>query len=662
MIEGLRRKLGVVLRRLLGLAEPPGPPPPQAATFRAAFVELLDRAVDRGEAALGDLGPGFFGLVFPPVDADAEATAEERLQPAIDQTLERLTAQRRNVVTLTWTALRDARPPFEPDYRSWAGRHCAWLAGDAGLVFFVELAAAAREVELAAIAFGLEATTDLEHGCVTVRGGEYQVELELPALVAETLWTMVGATSAAHRFAAALPAKFAAYRALGDAIGRRFPGIALQCEGTHWHYQLGDRNDKLSYRRLLRQRRLSHLDNDAFLARATLRDLGESGDGLQRKIKSPRFTAAYPDVVQRSCGGHIVAIAHDDAETTRFVQRTPDDPAERCQHLELLAWMARQQHRFEGHAFRAEVGPLHALCIAGAQAVSLAADPALVAGALAAVGWRLHRVRLLARYEDELLIADAELVDEALDVLQASLRQLCEDLGDDCGDPLQLDLSMVLDQPAAGRCDLREVPGAYFELRDRAQSAQHSGPPGRDHYFRGLCHELLGQPRQSSERFLRALRYDQTDGELNLLVGRALNDLHEFERATSFLEKAVHALPDDADASNSLGVAYQCAGANQDAVRAFERAAALSPEDPTILVNLGRAYFDTDRLELAREVFNRALERSPSLYEAHASLAMLHYRTGEAADALAHARVALAERPDDEVMRELVALLVDDDG
>lgn len=659
--EGLRRRLGGTLRRLLGLSDPAGPTPRQATTFRAAFIDVLDRAVDRGEAVLGDLGPGFFALVFPPADAGADGSPEERLQPAIDQTLARLTAQRRNVVTLTWTALRDAHPPFKPDYRSWAGRHGGWLAGDAGLVFFVELAAAAREVELAAVAFGLDTSIDFDRGCVTVGDGEYQVEFELPALVAETLWTMVGATAAAHRFTAALPAKFTAYRTLGEALGRRFPSLALQCEGTHWRYQLDGTSGKLSYRRLLRQRRLSQLDNDAFLARATLRDLCDSGDGLQRKIKSPHFTTAYPDVVQHASGGHIVAIAHDDAETTRYVPRAADDPAERWQHLELLASMRRQHHRFEGHAFRAEIGPLHALCIAGAQAVSLAVDPALVAGALAATGWRLQRVRLLSRYEDELLIADADLVDEALDVLQASLRQLCEDLGNDCGDPLQLDLSMVLADPPAGHCELRDVPGAYFDLRDRAQVAQHNGPPGRDHYFRGLCHELLGQPSQSSERFLRALRYDQTDGELNLLVGRAFNDLHEFDRATSFLEKAVHALPDDADANNSLGVAYQCAGANQQAVRAFERAAALSPEDPTILVNLGRAYVDTERLEYAREVFNRALERAPSLYEAHASLAMLHYKTGEAADALAHARVALAERPDDEIMRELVALLIDDD-
>ncbi|MBN2361226.1 MAG: hypothetical protein JXR83_17355, partial [Deltaproteobacteria bacterium] len=67
-------------------------------------------------------------------------------------------------------------------------------------------------------------------------------------------------------------------------------------------------------------------------------------------------------------------------------------------------------------------------------------------------------------------------------------------------------------------------------------------------------------------------------------------------------------------------------------------------------------------LEYAREVLHRALERAPTLYEAHASLAMLHYRTGESADALAHARVALAARPDDEVMRELVALLMDEDA
>ena len=150
--------------------------------------------------------------------------------------------------------------------------------------------------------------------------------------------------------------------------------------------------------------------------------------------------------------------------------------------------------------------------------------------------------------------------------------------------------------------------------------------------------------------------------ELNLLLGRTLNDLGDFERATAFLESAVQALPDDPDASNSLGVAYQSVGDSQEAIRAFEHAAALSPEDPTILVNLGRAYFDSDRLDYAREVLLRAIERAPELFEAHASLAMLHFRAGERDDALAHARVALAERPDDEAMCELVALLVTETG
>jgi len=41
------------------------------------------------------------------------------------------------------------------------------------------------------------------------------------------------------------------------------------------------------------------------------------------------------------------------------------------------------------------------------------------------------------------------------------------------------------------------------------------------------------------ECFTKALRYDREDGELNLLLGRTLNDLDDFERAAAFLEKAV---------------------------------------------------------------------------------------------------------------------------
>ena len=629
--------------------------------FRAAFIALLEEVTTRGVAATGDLGPGIFALVLPPPDA-LRAPVEDEPHRAIDDALNRLTQRRGNVASVTWSALREAAPAFSPDYRRWGARFLSLLESDVGIIFFVDPSAIAREIERAASRFRLRADYDPEESCVLVSDGVYERALALDSAVAEALWTMRGPVVVAAERVTRLPAEFLEYDEMAEALLRRFPGLTLTPQDGAWQASVGPVSGRVSYRELVRQQRRAELDPDALLTRTRLSDLFDDGSCVHRKIKAPSFISAYPDTLYRSWGGCIEALARDGQDGTRYIRRFDDDPRGRYAHLSLMATMARSLHHFTGHMFRAEVGSRQAICIAGAQAVSLAAEPALVSGVLEAVGSPRHRVRLCSTFEHGLIIADHDLVEEAIEVLGASLRLLAVDLLEDAGDALRLELSMELDDHSSGCCELREVPGTYFELRERADQAERSGPPGRNAYFRGLCFEILGLPERALEHFTRALRYDRDDGELNLLLGRTLNDTGEFDRATAFLERAVRALPEDADASNSLGVAYQSMGASQEALRAFERAAALSPEDPTILVNLGRAYFDTDRLESARDMLTRALERAPALFEAHASLAMLHFRNGDRDDALEHARVALAERPEDETMRELVALLVSDPG
>jgi len=632
-----------------------------AETFRATFLTLLEKVVTEGDALIGDLGPGVFALVLPPPDGPASSALDNH-QDAVDDALARIAQRRGNVASVTWAVLRDAAPAYEPDFRSWAGPHTRLLEGDIGIVFFVEPTAVARAVERAAGRHRLRAHLDEDEARVLVGDSQYLAELQIDALVAEALWTMRGLTAVAFEQVALLPEEFAAFDELAEALVRRFPGLALLPDGDSWSTELGPTCGHVSYRHLQQQRLVTGLDADALLARARLSDLFEDGSAVHRKIKPTSFVGVFPDVIYRQLGSCVEVMARDSDAGTRYIRRYDDDPPGRLDHLTLLATLAHQHHEFEGHMFRAEIGPRQALCLAGRQAVSLLAEPELIAGVLEAAGWARWRVRLFSTFEHGLIIADHDLTDEAFEVLTASTRLLAEDLFEDAGDAMAIDLSMQLDEPATGRCVLREVPGTFFELRERSTDAEQGAPPGRSAYYRGLCYEILGQSERAADCFSRALRYDRDDGELNLLLGRTLNDLGDFERATAFLENAVRALPDDPDASNSLGVAYQSVGDSQEAVRAFEHAAALSPEDPTILVNLGRAYFDTDRLDFAREVLSRAIERAPALFEAHASLAMLHFRSGERDDALEHARVALAERPDDETMRELVALLVTEGG
>ncbi|MFH1810335.1 MAG: tetratricopeptide repeat protein [Pseudomonadota bacterium] len=646
-------------------------------SLREAFGDALDQAVRSGEACCRELSPEIFCLVVPPFDT---RVSPEQHHAGIDACLEKLSSSPDDVASLTWSALLKADPSFEPSFRSWAGPHAGLLDGEIGIVFFVDLEAVGQSLCDAIQRADYWAKRLPGESTVRVHHNGYLLDIGLEALLVETLWTMRGIEEVAADRARVVPLEFAAYSSMAAALMRRFPdldlavddgsmasslvrrspGLDLVVEPGSWLLILDGVVGQVPYRSLVRACRQRGLEPDAFLARCTFSDIVDLRP-VHLKIKAPAFVAAYPDCYVRDCQTFVEVLARDDDDGTHYVQRSSGDPPEREQHLQLLRAASLTKHRFEGHLFRVEVGASQAICLAGEQAASLTADPALLAGVLAAAGWQPSRVQVRSRHERGLVISDPDVVPQALEVLLDTLHQLLTDLSDDAGDTLSLDLCMWLDDAAQGSAELCEVPGVYFELRDRADMGDPSDAPGRASYYRGLCYELLGRSEKAVECFSRALRFDREDGELNLLLGRTLNDLGRFDRATGFLERAVRALPEDADASNSLGVAYQCSGASQAAVRAFEHAAALSPDDPTILVNLGRAYVDTDRLDLAREILLRALERAPSLFEARASLAMVSLRTGEREDALEHARLALSSNPEDEAMRELVALLTEGD-
>ncbi len=77
----------------------------------------------------------------------------------------------------------------------------------------------------------------------------------------------------------------------------------------------------------------------------------------------------------------------------------------------------------------------------------------------------------------------------------------------------------------------------------------------------------------------------------------------------------------------------------------FERAAALSPDRATILVNLANSYTEQGRLDAAAQCLRRAVSLAPRSKEAHASLGSVLVRQGNLADAEAPCRAALALDP-----------------
>jgi Tfp pilus assembly protein PilF len=95
------------------------------------------------------------------------------------------------------------------------------------------------------------------------------------------------------------------------------------------------------------------------------------------------------------------------------------------------------------------------------------------------------------------------------------------------------------------------------------------------------------------------------------------------DEAIEQLEKATVQSPEDYRAFNYLGVAYAQKKSYNRAVGALEKAAQLSPNIPSIHLNLGLAYQADGFPDRAREHFNTALSLDPSYERAAAALKSL---------------------------------------
>lgn len=133
----------------------------------------------------------------------------------------------------------------------------------------------------------------------------------------------------------------------------------------------------------------------------------------------------------------------------------------------------------------------------------------------------------------------------------------------------------------------------------------------------------------------------------------------------SIVEKlllAVHARPSDPNVLNELGGAYRQAGRYEEALAAYGKALALSPESAEALHGRGLALLELMRNEEAIASFRDALKLDPSIAQAHYKLGVALSEQGrrqEAADAYGS---ALALNPHYAEAHNNLGVLLSDEG
>jgi tetratricopeptide (TPR) repeat protein len=637
-----------------------------AEVFRRRLLDVLAVAGDDVQVAHLDACVRVLAL------SRAAAARDER----IDAALRDVESGPHTLSSITWSALRDARPPFRPAPPEWAPEELAHaLDGDVGLLFFVDVEAIAVAVQQAVENLGLAAQLEDSSGIVRVSDGRFVAHVGTSALIAEALWTGVGPLAVVLRRVQQLPAELRSFVAVLRGLERRFVGRRFEVIGERLLVRGAGDVARIDYRQLAAAARASGLAVDAFLAGARLEDLLEQSGDVGVLVRSPAYRKAWPDVVgEEREGAFFVAVREDDGRA-RPIKACVDDAPERFAFLAREAIRQLPFVRIDGHAFVVEqaTGPgivrhpgARVWGLVGDKAATLLFHPSLLRGFVEQLGPPPASVDVETLSENVVLLCPTDPTcpeDDRQKVLTEARRRALRlegDLFDDGADTLEVQRSVVLPDVAAGIFDLTHVADEFFLLSDQASRASDVGRVQAD-YLRGLAFEVLGLHEKAVRAFERAVRARADDGEINLALGRTLSASGEHRRAVGILERAAGALPEHADVQNALGVALYKSGAAADARQAFQRAVKLSPDEVGFLVNLGRTCCDVRLFGEARTVLERALRLEPASAEAHASMAVLCHRTGERQRALQHARAALAEEPDDDTVRELLRM-IDDEG
>ena len=205
------------------------------------------------------------------------------------------------------------------------------------------------------------------------------------------------------------------------------------------------------------------------------------------------------------------------------------------------------------------------------------------------------------------------------------------------------------------------------------------------HYQMGLSHFLEGDYTSALVDLTEAEKLTPDDPDLLYYLGRTYFEKKKYELAEQRFLKSLALKPDNPNARNDLGVDYLEMKRWDDAIIQFKVVAddiffqsqeaaninlgiayfnkgdyprALSvlrevvgnnPREPRARLNLGKVYFAMDKIDLAIEEFNRAIELNKNYVNAYYSLGLADLKQKENRAAAAAFREVLRIAPDSEL-------------
>lgn len=175
----------------------------------------------------------------------------------------------------------------------------------------------------------------------------------------------------------------------------------------------------------------------------------------------------------------------------------------------------------------------------------------------------------------------------------------------------------------------------------------------RNHSQLGLAYFRAGRYDEAAAAYRRVVELQPDSARGYQMLGTVLHSAGKNDEALPIYEKSIRIRPSPGTLSN-LGTLYFWKGEHQKAAETYERALALSPNDPLLHANLGDAYAGLGQSQKARQAYTRAVQHveqllsvSPNDAQHLASLALYQAKLGRRGPAAEAIQRALSENSKD---------------
>jgi tetratricopeptide (TPR) repeat protein len=162
-----------------------------------------------------------------------------------------------------------------------------------------------------------------------------------------------------------------------------------------------------------------------------------------------------------------------------------------------------------------------------------------------------------------------------------------------------------------------------------------------------LGRRLLGAglPVEAKDCCLRALAINPDHADSMLLRGEIALHSGQFDQAVEWVSNAIKVDP-KAEYVSTLGTVFQRAGKLEEAMKAFDKAISLQPENADFWKSIGAVLIDLNRPDEALSALERALGLRPRYVDAANLSGLILHRKERYSEALERFNLSLEVRPD----------------